>query len=256
MAKNAERNERQAKEADQEVQFLRRQLEPLKIREHENIGLLKRCAELETQLAIFENDKKTFNSLLEKLEIEKQEMQLQIQETVEDNVRLERELSFIARKQNTDIDQIDRRVEQVQQRMATVQEENIKLKEQERGLKKDLLQEREKNEALFERVADLETTVLGMRSRHNQTEQYLRMSSENFDRSNFTPGLTQIERIGTGGIERVEETEQRKRSKQRIFEEMQDMISRYREEKISRKHTLPPTFLTAELSHHSPKSQE
>lgn len=176
-------------------------------------------------------------------------MQLLKQETAEDNVRLERELSFISRKQNTDIDQIDRRVEQVQQRMATVQEENIKLKEQERGLKKELLQEREKNEALFERVADLETTVLGMRSRHNQTEQYLRMSSENFDRSNFTPGLTQIERIGA-----TEETEQRKRGKQRIFEEMQEMISRYREEKISRKHTLPPTFLTAE--HHSPKSQD
>ncbi len=54
--------------------------------------------------------------------------------------------------------------------MATVQEENGKLREQERSLKKELVGEREKNEALFERVADLETTVLGLRSRHNQTE--------------------------------------------------------------------------------------
>ena len=46
--KQLERTELALKEAEQEVGFLRRQVEPLKLRENENIALLKRCAELET----------------------------------------------------------------------------------------------------------------------------------------------------------------------------------------------------------------
>ena len=92
----------------------------------------------------------------------------------------------MSRQQHADLEQIDRRVEQVQGRLGTVQEENSKLKEQERALQRQLKVEQEKGEALMDRVADLESTVL--RSRREMTE--LRMSSENFDRSNFPGGLT------------------------------------------------------------------